>query len=768
LGSFQVSLGDRLLTPAFRTKKERALLAYLAMDGKRHRREALAELLWPERPEGYARTNLRQAVMGIRRMLGVEGAQYLKVHDDWVELSGKEIALDALAFERLFLGTQSHPHKNADTCPDCAQRLREAVGIYRGDFIEDINLGDAQNFQEWGIFYREHYFRYLLSALQTLSEFYQRQDDYEKAHQYAWRYVNVAPLEEAAHRQLMNLLAMSGRRSAALEQYQTCKRVLQDELSVEPSAETQALYEKIKTGLALDITPSIIELELTNLPAYLTSFVGREQDVQGLEECLEGADCRLIGIIGMAGVGKTRLALQVAERQLSRFPDGVWFVPLEGVYTSQAMAASIAQAIDLPFDENGDAAAQIARLLRSLKTLLVLDNFEQLQGETRFLVEILQQAPGVKFLLTSRERLNYQSACQFDIQGLPYPQDAQATGAKNYPAVQLFLARAVHSRSGFFVNEKNLCLILEVCRLVDGLPLGIELAAAGLRDFSLEQITDGLQQGLGMLMANLQDLPDRHRSLRAAFESSWSQLTEAEQEVFCKVSVFNSEFTLEMAQAVADTMPATLLALVDKSLVTCNAPGHFVLHPLVKRFAAEKLAEDPKEYLRVQELAEQEVRPFSTHDLATGLPNQELFWDRLNHMIARAARSRKSAAVGLLAIEASTPVMANRIENSLGKITECLTSSLRRSDTVARLDEYEFAFLLEELTQEGDASVVAMKVFDALNRCASDDPGFTAAMGISLFPRDGVDGQALFARARAALLRARQSSRQYSVFATGE
>ncbi|MCI0521514.1 MAG: diguanylate cyclase [Chloroflexi bacterium] len=768
MGSFQVSLGDQLLTAAFRTKKERALLAYLAVNAKRYRREVLAELLWPERPEGYARTNLRQALMGIRRALGAEGAQYLKVADDFVELNTKDAWLDAQAFERLYLATQAHPHKSMDTCPDCAQRLRQAVELYRGDFLEDIGVADAQAFQEWGVFHREHYFRYLLAALQTLSDTYQRQDDYERAHQYAWRHVNLAPLEEAAHRQLMNLLAMSGRRSAALEQYQACKRVLAEELNIEPSPETQALYEKIKTGLVLDITPSIIELELTNLPAYLTSFVGREQDVEELEGYLESSDCRLIGIIGMAGVGKTRLALQVAERQIHRFPDGVWFTPLEGVYTAQAMAASIAQAIDLPFDENGDAAGQLARLLRSFKALIVLDNFEQLLGETRFLVEILQQAPGVKFLLTSRERMNYQSACQFDIKGLAYPQDAQATGARNYPAVQLFLARAAHSRSGFTVDEKNLCQILEVCRLVDGLPLGIELAAAGLRDYSLEQIAGGLQQGLGMLMANLQDLPDRHRSLRAAFETSWSRLSKAEQAVFCKVSVFTSEFTLEMAQAVADTLPSTLLALVDKSLITCNIPGRFVLHPLVKRFAAEKLAEDPAEYVRVQELAEQEIRPFATHDLVTGLPNQELFWDRLNHMIARAARSRKAAAVGVLVIEARTAALAGQFQSQLGKLTDCLTSILRRSDTVARLGEREFAFLLEELAQAGDASVVAMKVFDAMNDCAGEEGGYRAYMGISLFPRDGADAQMLYTRAQAAVQRARQSGSQFSVFAAGE
>jgi DNA-binding SARP family transcriptional activator len=252
LGPMQVLVDDKSVDASFRTKKERGLLAYLIVEGrKQHRRESLSEMFWPGRPEGYARTNLRQALLGLRRVLGDE---VLSGGDEYISYGlAKSTRLDTQQFSALLQFTQTHPHRNLISCDACIGNMEEAVGLYRGDFLEDVLLPDSHTFQEWVILHREHYFRLLLSAYRSLSDAYQIQGDYETAHEYAWRYVNSAPLEEAAHRQLIQLLALSGRRSAALEQFHTVREILARELGVEPSAETVELYEKIRDGGSLRI-----------------------------------------------------------------------------------------------------------------------------------------------------------------------------------------------------------------------------------------------------------------------------------------------------------------------------------------------------------------------------------------------------------------------------------------------------------------------------------------------------------------------------------
>ena len=323
LGSFDVQLGEGMVTNAFRTRKERALLAYLAVEQRQmHRRESVAELLWPERPEGYARTNLRQALLGLRRAIG---EQYIWISDEMIQVEPSQtIWLDVDAFRTNYRKTLSHTHQSVESCPECASSLQAAIELYRGDFLVDVCLADAHGFQEWCVFHREQHFRYLLSALHSLSTYHQREREYELAHQYAWRYVNMAPLEEAAHRQMMTVLALSGRRTAALEQYHACSSLLSKELAVEPSAETQALYEKIRDGKLIHEKQGTERLRYpNNLPAGLTSFYGREAELETLEDCLKNPACRLISLVNIPSSGKTRLALRAARLRLDEFPDKV-------------------------------------------------------------------------------------------------------------------------------------------------------------------------------------------------------------------------------------------------------------------------------------------------------------------------------------------------------------------------------------------------------------------------------------------------------------
>ncbi len=255
LGSFKVCLDGAELTGALRTRKECAFLAYLAEESERPLpRETVAELLWPGRPEKFARMNLRQALLGIRKAFGDDEItnSFLSVTESTLQVNRERVWLDTAAFTEMIRAANSHAHQSLHTCPTCIDRLEKAVQYYRGNFLEDLILGDVSGFEEWLVIQRERHFRQMTGALQALARAYFKQANYEQAYLYAWRTIDMAPLEEAAHRLLMRVLYLTGKRNAALEQYQAFKEIMQRELGVEPSSATTQLYKNIKQELPIE------------------------------------------------------------------------------------------------------------------------------------------------------------------------------------------------------------------------------------------------------------------------------------------------------------------------------------------------------------------------------------------------------------------------------------------------------------------------------------------------------------------------------------
>lgn len=744
LGPFEARLDDENIASAFRTKKERALLVYLISEANRqHHRDILGELFWPERPEGYARTNLRQALSGIRRSLpNFENPEpFLLISDEFIQFNPRSPHfLDTVEFDRLIAFTQEHKHQSVETCETCAEKLEAAIRLYRGDFLEDFLIPDANTFQEWVMFQREHFFRYLLAALQHLIEFYKQKGEFKTAQQYAWRQVTLASLEESAHRQLMVLLAMDGRRSAALEQYQTCRQILATELGVDPDIETTALYEKIKAGYTLTPIRPTIELPETNLPMQFTVFIGREDELAWLEDCLNNPLCRLVSITGMSGIGKTRLAIQTGRQILHYYPDGVWFVPLQAIHTKELIAPSIVQAIGL--EQAGDAPKlRLMEYLAPRKALLILDNFEQLLDGTEILLELLRNAPGIKIIVTSQQRLSYQATCNLELRGLPVPTShTNLMQAKEYAAVELFLARANRVYSGFELQDGDIGAIIDICRTVDGLPLGIELAAAGLRHRNPQQIATELQQNLDSLNTTLLDIPERHRSLRAAFDQSWILLNDRERDAYRRLSIFQSEFSLETAAQTTGANLAIISALVDKSLVQATAAGQYLIQPLLRQYASDKLADHFQKNDGETELPQiKATRP--THDLVTGLPNSLLFHDLCEYALARGRRNRKYVVLLELNINQTQAwrqaLKSDHRDTFLVDLTAQLSDAIRESDTLARLGLTRFAILLEDVSQTSAADVVINKLLRGLEAkeiFGPDDLTERLIIGRGIFP----------------------------------
>ena len=586
LGAFHVTL-DGEPVAAFESNKVRALLVYLAIEADRpHSRDTLIGFLWPDQPEQAARRNLSQALFNLRQVIGDEKAdppflcvtrqtvQFNRDSNHWLDVAefGKQVATS--------IG------KSAEVAAGC---LQSAADLYLGEFLAGFFVDDSLPFSEWASLLRERLHHQALDALYRLAHYHEQRRDYQRARQYAQRQVELEPWREEAHQQLMRLLARTGQRSAALHQYETCRRVLADELGVEPAEDTRHLYRRIKL---------VPELGAHNLPPQVTPFVGRETELSELGERLVSPTCRLVTLVGPGGIGKTRLAIQAAWENRTAFLDGVCFVPLAGLESAEFLAPAIADALQAHFEGPTPPQTQLLDSLRERDLLLVLDNLEHLIKDGAWLLaDILQAAPEVTLLVTSRERLNLYAETVFVVKGLEFPGEAEGEHTMGYSAVDLFLRSADRAQAGFALAPpvEEMAGIVHICCLVEGMPLGIELAAAWTHTFSCREIASQIEEGLAFLSTSARDVLPRHRSLQAAFDHSWQRLPAEDQRVFARLSVFRGGFDREAAQQVAGASPQSLSSLIDRSFLTRTPAGRYTLHELMRQYGADKLAQDPQQ-----------------------------------------------------------------------------------------------------------------------------------------------------------------------------
>ena len=635
LGSPRIDLNGEAVT--LERNKALALLAYLAMEDGSQARETLSTLLWPEYDHERAYAYLRRTLWEINEKLG----------DGWLDAGREQVALTRTPGLRLDVGyfrealeeCAGHGHRVDQVCERCVQPLEQAVTFYRGDFMAGFSLRDSAAFDEWQFFQSEKLKNELAGALRRLALAYNSQPDASRAIQAARRWLALDLLNEEAHRLLMQIYVAAGRRNAALRQYQECQRILKGELGVEPQPETTRLYESIKAGETSKITDSKLNLQSstfnlqpTRLPNPATPFVGRVEELTEVTALLQNPDCRMLTLVGPGGIGKTRLSIQTAVRlvdlQKSNFSDGVVFVPLAPVNSPEWLVSAIASSLNLQFrneqmlnDVPESQKVQLIEYLRDRQILLVLDNFEHLIAGADLLAEILASGPGLKMLLTSRERLRLAQEWVFEVGGMSFPQDGSLEQLEAYSAVQLFLQNARRVRADFEITEADKAGITRICRMVEGVPLAIELAAAWVKLLSCDEIAGEIERNLDFLTTNLRGLPERHQSLRAVFEHSWSLLSPQEQDTLMRLSVLRSPFRRETGESVVTESPSDvgsqprastgisttgrgnrsflllLSALVDKSLLrrvgNDGREIRFGMHDLIRQYAAEKLDRIP-------------------------------------------------------------------------------------------------------------------------------------------------------------------------------
>jgi predicted ATPase/DNA-binding CsgD family transcriptional regulator len=329
-----------------------------------------------------------------------------------------------------------------------------------------------------------------------------------------------------------------------------------------------------------------------NLPWQTTMFVGRDQEMRELAHLLDSDEIRLITILGAGGMGKTRLALETARTHLSRFEDGVFFIPLAPLNASRHILRAIAEQIGFQFINERDQQAQLIDFLTQKRMLLVLDNFEHLLESARLVASILGAALGVTILATSRQKLSLSSETIYTVSGMSFPSKEAADDIQTYSAVGLFTQSAQRTRPDFTLNDEDLRHVAHICQLVEGMPLALLLAATWVDVLSLEEIGKEIGQGLDLLQTDQRDISIHQRSVRATFDRSWARLNPAERAIFLQLAVFRGGFTRLAIQTVTEASLPALQALVNKSLLWRTQEGRYYIHELLRQYGAEKIAKD--------------------------------------------------------------------------------------------------------------------------------------------------------------------------------
>lgn len=328
-----------------------------------------------------------------------------------------------------------------------------------------------------------------------------------------------------------------------------------------------------------------------NLPAQTSQFVGREVEISEISRLLSESSIRLITLLAPGGMGKTRLALEIAAQQFINFPDGVFFVQLAPVASVDGIIPAIAAVLKVEAsDAERPLKQQVLDYLHEKHILLVLDNFEHLVDGADIASEILETAPDVEIIATSRTRLHLRSETVFTLEGIDFPEWESAKNALEYGAVKLFMQSARREDPAFTLEDADLKHVAHICWLLQGMPLGILLAAAWIDTLSLPEIATEISQSLDFLESDLRDMPERQHSIRAVFDYSWNLLDPKEREAFARLSVFRGGMTRNAAQEITGASLRILMALVDKSLLRRDPrTGRYEIHELLRQYASEKL-----------------------------------------------------------------------------------------------------------------------------------------------------------------------------------
>lgn len=545
LGDVRVWVGDEDKTSALPAKII-ALMIYLARSGAPRSRAHLAELLWSHRSASNAYGNLRTALSKTRPILGdalIIDAQNIQC----------QASCDANDFE--------HFARDEST-------YARALQLYQGDFMASFFVDDVNDFEAWQRQQSQYLHERFLSIASHHIHNLIAQNAFDTAIQQTQQALKLAPYHEEFHRHLIDVYHRMGQRIRALQQYEICRHTLWEEFGVEPGEKTQALRH------SLEHPDTVVSVE-THINAPMSSFIGRSETVSELIQSIR--QHRFITIVATGGAGKTRLALEVAHRLKSAFRDGVAFIDLSKVAHAEDVPLLVARALTV--SASSDLHQSIINHISNREMLLILDNFEHVLEASSLVSQWLQNARQVKILVTSRQALKLYGECVFQVHPLTLQESCQ-----------LFFERVRLIHHDFLRTPENDASIRAICQRLDGLPLAIELAATRTHTMTFDEILQGLSQPLSLLVSDLQDIPQRQRTLFHAIDWSYQRLNRQEARLFRSLAVFRGGWTREAVQHISPHGDE-LAKLVEKSLVRRAFFGtqRYTMLETIREYAHEQL-----------------------------------------------------------------------------------------------------------------------------------------------------------------------------------
>ncbi len=586
LGGFQLYERDQPVT-SLASVNLQTLLAYLLLHRDTpHSRQTLAFLLYPDSSEAQAQSNFR-TLLGRLRRAWHNAERYVQIDNRTVQWrSDAPLAFDVQEFENALTRAQ---FGNAQA------ELERAVELYRGDLL-------PQCYADWILPLRERLRQKFLNALAQLIQLLQAQEKYSAALVYAQQLLHLEPLQETTYQLLMRLYAAQGDPSSVLRIFRQCELALRQELGAEPGRETRALYETLRDTAPVKRAPLPTPHSFHNLPTPLTRFIGRTREISQIRQMLNAT--RLLTLTGAGGSGKTRLALEIAHASVKRenetraYKHGVWWVELASLYDEMLVAHAAAAALDIPEQPGRAMLETLTNALKTRKMLLVLDNCEHLITACAHLAHtLLTHTTHLQILATSREALDIPGEKIYRVPTMTVALSDWKTPADS-DAVSLFVERAQAVLPTFTLTRENAPYVVQVCERLDGIPLAIELAAARVKLFSMQELAHRMENRFQVLTGGHRVALPRHQTLRAAMAWSYDLLAENEQKLFRRLAIFAGGWTFHAAEQVCSdelTDVLEILArLLDKSLVLMDAwqgETRYAMLETIREYALEKLVQ---------------------------------------------------------------------------------------------------------------------------------------------------------------------------------
>jgi len=578
LGPFQLECNGSMVSEKSWQQKKTVLLFKLLIAHKPQllSQDFLIDTLFTELPPDRGARGLHSRISELRRVLEPDLAKprnssfVLRKGQGYVISNDVGIWLDTSEFENY--QTKANKLKKQEKWVKALDDYKSAISLYRGSFLEE------DLYVEWTLPIRESWREQLENVLLNAAECHGHLDQHIEAIQCCQRAIDLNPYNEKSHRHKVNFLIAAREFELAVQSCKECIETLR-QIDIEPSNALNQIILKLKNQNTLYSPPKV------QFPIETSSFVGRSQEIEKLSLQIRNLNCRLLTIIGIGGVGKTRLAIHLVSNHVptSKYPDGIFFIDLINVSENSQLLGKLMSSLNLSPAGHESPEGFLLDELENQDVLFLLDNAEALK-QFSIIEKILQKSEGVKFLITSRSRLNLKEEWIFELEGLDYSSEV------NNDAIQLFRARV--EQQGIQLHIEHTKQVVEICKTLEGHPLGIELMVGWLRIFPLENLLSNLEQGIGFLHSTISNLPERHQSLRRIFEQTWDSLSKESQGIFAALSVFQNGFTAEAGNYVTGLSISELSGFLNRSLLRRQAPGRFVFHALLRHFAVEKLSLD--------------------------------------------------------------------------------------------------------------------------------------------------------------------------------